>query len=146
MNGPISRRLGQNLHVALLILSLFSWNAWGATEVSVVSTSPDPFNPLIGQITVIDVGATPGVSGLEIRVLSPDSSQVVRSGLILAEVQPGTYSAQWNGKNDQGVLLTAGNYPIRVFNPATSTYLGPSGEVTVEGLHPSIPQVYSTSL
>src|SRR3972149_5621988 len=74
--------------------------AFAQTEVTSVTASPLTFNPDNAEITTIAVEATPGVTGLEVRVLSSDQTTVVRSGLTLTETTTGSYSTVWNGRNN----------------------------------------------
>ena len=125
----VIRKLG----LSVFLLSVFFTHVFAATEVSTISTSPTSINPILNETTTITVQATPGISGFEVRVLLPDQTTVVRSGLVLLETSPGTYTTTWDGKNSNGSSIAAGTYAIRVFNPGTTTFLGPWEQVNVTG-------------
>jgi flagellar hook assembly protein FlgD len=119
------------------IISLAT-SSFAATEVTSITASPNYFNPDYGETTDIIVHATSGVTVLEVRIFSPDQTVLVRSGLSLTEKQSGVYSATWNGKNNDDWTVKSGSYAIRVFNLATTTYLGPWVNLTVQGLVSSV--------
>ena len=121
----------------VLIVSAFLClvaTAFAATEVTSITANPDPFNPYESETTTITVEATPGVDTLELRVLTDDGYDVVRGGLTLTETSPGIYAVTWDGKDSSNALFLAGDYVLRVFNLATTTFIGPYAEITVEGL------------
>src|SRR3990172_3966699 len=134
--APMQKRIYQGLFI-LFFIGVTSI-AFAQTEVTSVTASPQTFNPDNAETTTISVEATPGVTGLEVRVLSSDQTTVVRSGLTLTETTTGSYSTVWNGRNNGNALVPAGAYVLRVFNPPTSTFIGPLGSVTVERTIPVI--------
>ncbi|HSW35506.1 MAG TPA: FlgD immunoglobulin-like domain containing protein, partial [Candidatus Limnocylindrales bacterium] len=120
------------------VLTLFAFiiagTAWPNTEVTSIIASPKFFNSLNGEITSITVTATAGVDNLEIRVLSPDGSTLIKNGLALSEISPGQYTIQWDGKDNNGLLVASNTYVLRVYNLATTTYIGAWSNVTVQGI------------
>jgi len=129
------------LAIGLLVCIFLASSAWGATEVTSISASPDSFNPYEGETTTVTVEATPEVDVLMLRVLASDGS-VVHEGLPLTEIEPGIYTALWNGKNSNNALLTADGYNLRVFNLATTTYIGPLSGVIVQGMATPLPDLF----
>ncbi|WP_318557046.1 Ig-like domain-containing protein [Geobacter anodireducens] len=126
--------ISRHIILTAIFLMTFVARVFAATEVTSITANPSTFNPIINQTTTFSVQATPGVTGLEVRVLLPDQITLVRSGLALTETSPGTYTTTWDGKNDSNTGVVTGNYAIRVFNPGTTTYIGPWSEATIAGL------------
>jgi hypothetical protein len=120
----------------ILAFLCFTATTWAYTEVTSITASPNPFNNINGENTTITVEATPGVNGLEVSVLSVD--QTIRTGLTLTETDSGIYAITWDGKDNNNALVMSGEYLLRVFNPATTTFIGAAGVVTVNGISTSI--------
>ena len=138
-NGAAARRrVSESLWAQCLVLFAFgvlgSSPAWSQTQVTSITASPSSFNAFIGESTTFTVAATPGVTQLDVHVLTADLSRTIKTGLALVEGAAGSYSVVWNGRSDSNAIATAGNYAVRVFNRATTTYLGPISSVTVQGL------------
>ena len=117
----------------VIVFALSTPFAEAATEVTSITAAPSPFNPINKQTTTFTVAATPGVTQLEIRILSSDLTRLIRSGLALTETAAGEYTTTWDGKANDNGIVTADDYAVRVFNNATTTYLGPISSVTVKG-------------
>ena len=117
--------------------------AWSQTQVTSITASPDTFNAFTGESTTFTVSATPGVTQLDVHVLTADLSRTIRTGLALVEGAAGSYSVVWNGRTDSNEIAMAGNYAVRVFNRATTTYLGPISSVTVQGICVQPDDVYA---
>lgn len=121
----------------LFLAALAVLPALGQTVISDITASPAVFYADEGETTTITVNGSPGVSNLAVRVTLEDRSTVVRSSLALAEGTAGTYTTTWNGRNDSNSVVAPGLYAIRVFNLATSSYIGPWGEVEVATHQPT---------
>ena len=127
-------KITRSIAIASFFILLLVPGVFAETTVTSITANPGNFNSILNESTTITVQATSGVLGLEVRVLLPDRITVVRSGLALAETTPGTYTTTWDGRNDGNAGVVAGTYAIRVFNPGTTTFIGPWGEVAVAGL------------
>ena len=127
-------KISRNIILAAIFMLAIVTQVFAATEVTSISAAPNPFNPLKGENASISVYATPGVTGIEVRVLMPNQTTLVRSGLALFETSSGLYTASWDGKDNSGQNVTGGDYVIRVFNPATTTFMGPWGSISLEGI------------
>ena len=104
-----------------------------------ITPVPSSINSFEGETCTITVAATPGVTDLEIRVLSADESAVVHSGLTLTETGGGIYTTTWNGRDANDAIVIAGDYVLRVFNLATTTYIGFSESFTIRGIGMILP-------
>ena len=98
------------LVLPILLVALVS-TVLAQTEVTSITASPDPFNAFNGESTTFTVQASPGMSGMEIRVLSSDQMSVVRSGLTLTESSSGVYTTVWNGRNNNNAIVAAACTP-----------------------------------
>ena len=127
-------KISRNVILTAMFLMAFVTRVFAATEITSITASPGTLNPIIGGSTTITVQATPGVTGLEVRVLLPDQITLIRRGLTLTETTPGTYTVSWDGKNDSNAGVVAGMYYIRVFNPGTTTFIGAWSEISISGL------------
>ena len=68
---------------------------------------PNPFNPTTNfEFEIRHQGVT------DIAVYNMLGQKV--STLVSRELSPGTYSAAWNGKNDEGIAVTSGVYFVRM--------------------------------
>ncbi|MBI4849851.1 MAG: hypothetical protein HY808_14975, partial [Nitrospirae bacterium] len=128
---------------SFLVMMFMAVTAMAYTEVSSITASPNPFNNINGETTTITVEATSGVTDLEIRALSSDESTVIRSGLNLTEISSGVYTTIWNGRDNNNAIVLAGSYKVRVFNLATTTYIGASSTINVQGLLPASPNPFT---
>lgn len=117
--------------VAVFLALCCSAPATGQTSITSVSASPSAFYADENQTTTLTAEGTAGVATLAMRVTRSDRTTVVRSSIALTETSPGVYSCVWNGKNDSNQLVETGVYSFRVFNLATSSYIGPWGDVEV---------------
>jgi len=97
------------------------------TSISTVSASPSAFYADENQTTTLTAEGTPGVANLVMRVTRADRVTVVRSSIALTETSPGVYTCVWNGRNNSNQLVDTGVYSFRVYNLATSSYIGPWG-------------------
>lgn len=111
--------------------------ALAQTTISEVSASPTSFYADEAESTTLTAVGTPGVANLAMRVTMTDRSTVVRGSIALAESPAGTYTCVWNGKNDSNQVVAPGNYQFRVYNLATSSYIGPWGSVDVVSRRPN---------
>jgi flagellar hook assembly protein FlgD len=131
----IQREAGMTFSRNILLVAIFLiacvTRVFATTEVTSITASPGTFNPIQNESTTITVQATPGVTGLEVRVLLPDQITVVRSGLALTETTPGMYTTTWDGKNNSNAGVVAGTYALRVYNPGTTGFVGAWSEITV---------------
>ena len=116
------------------LLFFFAAPALADTQITSLTADPDVVNPYTQETTTITVLATPGVNTLVVRVLTSDGGTVVHEGLPLAETSEGAYTVVWDGKSTSGYMVMAGEYQLRVYNLATTTFMGPSRAITVAGL------------
>jgi len=116
-----------------LVLFLVS-PSFADTQITSITADPAVVNPYTQEVTTITVLGTPGVTSLVIRVLSSDGATVVHEGLPLVEASEGVYAVSWDGKSSSGSLVMAGEYQLRVYNLATTTFMGPGRAITVMGL------------
>ena len=116
------------------LLFFFAAPALADTQITSLTADPDVVNPYTQETTTITVLATPGVNTLVVRVLTSDGGTVVHEGLPLAETSEGAYTVVWDGKSTSGYMVMAGQYLLRVYNLATTTFMGPSRAITVAGL------------
>ena len=84
------------LLVVAIVSFFLSTVAQADTQVSSITADPGTINPFKNETITFTVEATPGVTSLEIRVLSSDLSTLIRSGLTLTETEPGIYTTTWN--------------------------------------------------
>ena len=125
--------------VAVIAVLLAVWCAASAvaqTSISTVSASPSAFYADENQTTTLTAEGTPGVANLVMRVTRADRVTVVRSSIALTETSPGVYTCVWNGRNNSNQLVDTGVYSFRVYNLATSSYIGPWGDVEVVSRKP----------
>ena len=73
----------------VVLFGLWTALAQAATQVTSITAAPNPFNPIDKETTTFQVAATPAVTQLEIRVLSSDLTQQIRTGLALIETAGG---------------------------------------------------------
>ncbi|MCB2154770.1 carboxypeptidase regulatory-like domain-containing protein [bacterium] len=131
-------RRPMRFYLTVLALALGSFllphGAFAQTVISSVTASPDPFNTDRVDNSTITVLGTPAVTGLEVHIFEDDQATLVRSGLTLTEQgdSSGTYTALWNGRNGSNVEVPAGDYYMRVYSLATTTYIGPFGTISTE--------------
>ena len=118
----------------LVVLFCIVTSAFADTQIASISADPNTINPYTQETTTITILGTPGVTTLAVRVLTSDGGSVVHEGLPLVETDEGVYTVSWDGKISSGALVMAGTYQLRVFNLATTTFMGPSQAITVAGL------------
>jgi len=120
---------------ALLVCALGTARA--QTSITSLTVSPSPFYADEGQTATVTATGTAGVANLAIRVTKSDRSTVVRSSLALTESPSGTYTTTWNGKDDSNNYVRPGTYSLRVYNLATSSYIGDWAGVDVASHKPN---------
>ena len=118
----------------LLLALCFSLvtSSFADTQITSITAEPAAINPYMQESTTITVSGSPGVTGLVLRVLAGDGT-VLHQGLPLSETGEGIYATSWDGKDSSGKIITAGTYQLRVYNLATTTYIGSSQPITVGG-------------
>jgi hypothetical protein len=85
-------------------------------KFELVSLYPNPFNPKITIKYNLDIE-----ENVSIKIYNILGQQV--SQLLNQEMLPGYHSIQWNGKNNQGILLGSGIYFIKISTDKQS-YVG----------------------
>jgi len=90
--------------------------------VSQITTSNDPFSPNSDgtkDTTLITVTAT-GSQNLYLNIYN-STNAIKKTGMSLSETSPGsgTYTATWNGKDNNNSVLIDGTYRIKVSDEAT---------------------------
>jgi hypothetical protein len=100
--------------IALAGLALSGGGPAGRDGCELRQNDPNPFCDSTG-VTLIRF-TLPEAAPVRLEILSPDSSQVVRT---LADVNlpAGTHTAQWDGRDEAGLWLAEGVYPYRLIVP-----------------------------
>jgi hypothetical protein len=111
--------------LAALLSVAFAASA-SALEWSLEQNDPNPYCSLYQAPVEIDFSAGSVAQALLV-VWDSDSTEVVRT-LFDSPVEPGLFSTTWDGRDEDGVLVPAGDYPYVL----TATDLG-SGAVVFAG-------------
>jgi len=78
-----------------------------------ISANPDPFNPVIGETTLITATGTPGLVPLELWILVEGWWEPVQI-LPMLEISNGTYTTRWDGRHMHGYIAPDGEYIISI--------------------------------
>jgi hypothetical protein len=107
--------------------------------ISGVSDSPDPFTPSLGQSSTIAFTVVDNLSGtcsVQVTISSNTTGAVVKTfppSSVSCPVGGAATSVLWDGRNDGGSLVPAGNYTYRIqaTDNALNTSSVQSGRTTV---------------
>lgn len=97
--------------------------------ITSISDSNDPFSPNSDgtyDTTLVTVAATTGQT-LYLNIYN-SSNVIKRTGLQMNEVSSGTYTATWNGKNDNEFVVSDGTFTIKVSDDGTGNQANESGD------------------
>jgi hypothetical protein len=78
-----------------------------------ISANPDPFNPVIGETTLITANGAPGLGPLELWILVEGWWEPVQI-LPMIEISNGTYTARWDGRHMHGYISPDGEYILSI--------------------------------
>jgi len=78
-----------------------------------LTANPDPFNPVIGETTLITATGAPGLGPLELWILKEGWWEPVQI-LTMIEITDGTYTARWDGKHMHGYIAPDGEYILSI--------------------------------
>jgi hypothetical protein len=81
--------------------------------LSSLTANPDPFNPVIGETTLITATGAPGLGPLELWILKEGWWEPVQI-LTMIEITDGTYTARWDGKHMHGYIVPDGKYILSI--------------------------------
>lgn len=107
--------------------------------VSVVSDTPDPFNPTIGQASTMGFTLSDNLSGAcSVTVKLYNSSNIMVKNILKTPVPcplaGRAASVKWNGRNNAGALVPPGiyTYKIQAYDKALNYSIIKSGTTTVQ--------------
>jgi PKD repeat protein len=78
-----------------------------------LTANPDPFNPVIGETTLITATGAPGLGPLELWILVEGWWEPVQI-LPMIEISDGTYTARWDGRHMHGYISPDGEYILSI--------------------------------
>ena len=78
-----------------------------------ISANLDPFNPVIGETTLITATGSPGLGPLELWILVEGWWEPVQI-LPMIEITDGTYTARWDGRHMHGYIASDGEYILSI--------------------------------
>jgi len=78
-----------------------------------LTANPDPFNPVIGETTLITAIGTPGLGPLELWILKEGWWEPVQI-LPMIEITDGTYTTRWDGKHMHNYIAPDGEYILSI--------------------------------
>ena len=98
--------------------------------LTALTANPDPFNPVIGETTLITATGVPGLGPLELWILKEGWWEPVQI-LTMIEITDGTYTARWDGKHMHGYIAPDGEYILSIGDEVGELL---KGTVTVDTL------------
>ena len=78
-----------------------------------LTANPDPFNPVIGETTLITATGAPGLGPLELWILKEGWWEPVQI-LPMIEIIDGTYTTRWDGMHMHGYIAPDGEYILSI--------------------------------
>lgn len=78
-----------------------------------LTANPDPFNPVIGETTLITATGTPDLGPFELWILKEGWWEPVQI-IPMIETSGGTYTARWDGRHMHGYIAPDGEYILSI--------------------------------
>jgi len=144
----MKKKILQSIAVLTIILVGVLWGAQTTHSITTVtpditvSDSPDPFSPSAGQNNVITIK---NIGELECERISLEIQATERIWNWENVAPGGQVSASWDGKNDEGDLVLAGEYTYMARCMPLPGYIHvdhETGEITVESSSAKQPSLY----
>ncbi|MHB9023618.1 MAG: FlgD immunoglobulin-like domain containing protein [Armatimonadota bacterium] len=113
---------------------------------TITGVSPDPFNPSSGLTTISYT--VPTTARLRIFVTNSSGTEV-RSIVNYVGITAGSYKRTWDGKNNSGAVVPAGDYTVNITgtNDSTGATIGAAtASVTVQSSTTPPPTSYSFAI